>query len=111
MNAELIAENRPAWMPPGSLFGRGLNPDATHEDKRCVQVPVVLLGIFTVKLSGFPAVYGEEVGTRVIGPEWIEEFFEDRLKATAWGDHRYPSNDGIRCGDHLDRAGLSQALM
>ena len=81
MNAELTAENRPAWVPPGSVFGRGLDSDATHEDKGYAQVIVVLLDIFTVKLPGFPAVRSEEVGVRVIGPQWIEELFEGRLEA------------------------------
>ena len=66
MNAELTAENRPACMPPGSVFGRGLDPDATHEDKGSAQVLVVLLGVVAVKFPGFPAVYSKEVGARVI---------------------------------------------
>jgi len=53
----------------------------THEYEGCVQVFVVFFRIIPVKLSGFPAVHGEEVGPRVISPERIEEFFEGGTKA------------------------------
>ena len=61
MNAEVTAENRPAWVPPGSAFGRGLDSDTTHEDKGDVQVIVVLLDIFMIKLFRFLVVHSEEV--------------------------------------------------
>ena len=84
MNAELTAENRPAWMPQGSVIGRELDSDATHKDKGSVQVIVVLLDIVAIKLFRFLAVYGKEVGARVIGPQWSEEFFEGRPEAVTW---------------------------
>ena len=62
MNAEVTAENRPVWVPPGSAFSRGLDSDTSHEDKGGVQVIVILLDVFTVILSRFPAVRSEEVG-------------------------------------------------
>ena len=81
MDVKPTAENRPAWVPPGSVFCRRLDSDATYEDKGGVQAIVALLSIGMVELSRFPAVYSEEVGARVIGPQWIEEFFKGRLEA------------------------------
>ena len=46
----------------------------THEDEGRIQVLVVLFHVISVILSRFPAVHGEEVGPRVIGPERIEKF-------------------------------------
>jgi len=53
----------------------------THKDEGCVQILVVLLCIIAVKFSRFLAVHGEEVCSRVIGPEWIEKLFEGGMEA------------------------------
>jgi hypothetical protein len=58
-----------------------LEPNA-HEDEGGVQVLVVLPGIISVKLFGFFAVYGEEVGTRIVGPQRVEEFLEGGMEAS-----------------------------
>ena len=53
----------------------------TDENERCVQVLVVLSGVIPVEFFRFSAVHGEEVGTRVVSPQWVEEFFEGGLEA------------------------------
>ena len=84
MNAELTAENRPACIALGSTFGGEDEIRTTHEDKRSVQVLVVFSRIIPVKLSRFPAVHCIEVGSRVVGSQRIEEFFEGGMQAV-WG--------------------------
>ena len=81
MNAELTAENRSAYVPPDSVTSTEDENETTHEDKERVQILVVLIRIVLVKFSGFPAVYGKEARPGIIGPRWIEEFFEGGMKA------------------------------
>jgi len=81
MKAELTAENRPACVHPDSAFSTEYRGRATDEDKGCVQVLVVLFRVIAIKLSGFSAVYSEEVGARVIGPQRVEELFESGMEA------------------------------
>ena len=81
MNAELTAEKRPAYTRPDSVSSTGSATETTDEDEGCVQVLVVLFRVISVKLSGFPAVYREKVGPRVISPQRVEEFFEGGMEA------------------------------
>jgi len=81
MNAELTAENSPAYTLPDSVFRTESGKQTTHEDEGRVQVLVVLFRVISIKLSGFPAVYHEEVCPGVICPERVEEFFESRMEA------------------------------
>ena len=53
----------------------------TDEDEGGVEVLVVLFHVVSVKLFGFPAVDGEEVGPGIIGPEGFKEFFEGGMEA------------------------------
>ena len=53
----------------------------TDEDEGGVEVLVVLFHIISVKLFGFSAVDGEEVGPGIVGPEGFEELLEGRLEA------------------------------
>ena len=52
----------------------------TDEDEGGVEVLVVLFHIVSVKLFGFSAVDGEEVGPGIFGPEGFEELLEGRLE-------------------------------
>jgi len=72
MNAELTAENRPACARPSSVSSTTYGKQGAHEDEGSIQVLVVLARIIPVKLSGFPAVHGANIGSRVIGPRGIE---------------------------------------
>ena len=81
MNAELTAENRPACAPPVSAFNAARENETTDEDEGRVQVLVVLPRMISVKLSRFSAVYGEEVGSGVVGPQWFKEFLESGMEA------------------------------
>ena len=72
MNAELTAENRPACVRPNSVWSTTYGDQRTHENEGSIQVLVVLARIILVKLSGFSAVHGEKIGSRVIGPRGIE---------------------------------------
>ena len=81
MNAELTAENRPACVSPSSAFRKEYEHSITHEDKRCVQVLVILPGVILIKLFGFPPIKGKEVGPRVASPQWVEEFLEGGMEA------------------------------
>ena len=59
-------------------------PEATHDDNGRVQtIDVSPSNTIADKLFRFPAVHSEEVGTRVIGPQRIEEFFEDGMETVA----------------------------
>jgi len=53
----------------------------TDEDERGVEVFVVLFRIISVKLFGFLAIHGEEVGPRIVGPERFKELLEGGMKA------------------------------
>jgi len=53
----------------------------THENEGCVQVLVILSGVIPVEFFRFFAVHGEEVGTRVVGPQRVEEFLEGGVEA------------------------------
>ena len=81
MNAELTAENSPAYTRLDSVLNTKIGNQTTHEDEGRVQVLVVLFRVISVKLSGFPAVHCEEVRPGVIGPQWVEEFFECGMEA------------------------------
>ena len=54
----------------------------TDEDEGGVEVLVVLFRIVSVKLLGFSAVDGEEVGTGIVGPEGFEELLEGGMEAS-----------------------------
>ena len=54
---------------------------ATDEDKGRVQILVILFRIIAVKLPGFSAVYSEEVGPGVIGPQRVKELFKGGTEA------------------------------
>ena len=81
MNAELTAENRPACVPPGSVFGADCGNKTTDEDEGRVQVLVVLFRVISVKLSRLSAVDSEKVGSGIVGPQWFEEVFEGGMEA------------------------------
>jgi len=53
----------------------------TDEDEGGVQVFVVLFRIISVKLFGFPAVNGEEVGPGIVGSKGFEELFKGGMEA------------------------------
>jgi len=59
-----------------------MEAEPTHKDKGCVQILVVLFRIVPVKLVGLLAIDGEEVGSGIVGPQWVEELFEDGVQAT-----------------------------
>ena len=83
MKAELTAENRPAYssqtlvMRPTAHRGRR----RTHEDEGGVEILVILLRVFSVKLVGFLAIDCEEVGAWIAGPQRLEELFEGGMEA------------------------------
>ena len=56
MNAELTAENSPAYTPSDSVLSTEIWNQTTDEYEGCVQVLVVLFRVISVKLSGFPPV-------------------------------------------------------
>ena len=80
MNAELTAENRPACMPSNLVSSLSSGNCATHKDEGRVQVLVTLFRIASVKLIGLLAVDGKEVCAGVVGPQRIEELFENELE-------------------------------
>ena len=53
----------------------------TDEDEGRVQVLVVLPRMISVKLSRFSAVYGEEVGSWIVGPQWLKKLLEGGMEA------------------------------
>ena len=61
-NVALTAENRPAWIPLGSVFGDEGENGTTHEDKGRIEIFVVFLRVASVKLLGFLLVDSKEVG-------------------------------------------------
>ena len=81
MNAELTAENSPAYTLPDSVLSTESGNRTTDEDEGRVQVLVVFFRVISIKLSRFPTVYREEVCPGVICPERVEEFFESRMEA------------------------------
>ena len=81
MKAELTAENKPACVPLNSVLSADGRNKTTDEDEGCVQVLVILLRVIAVKLSGLPAVDGEEVGSGIVGPQRFEELFEGGVEA------------------------------
>jgi len=81
MKAELTAENNPAYVPPDSVFGKDNRNKTTNKDKGRVQlVLVVLFRVIAVKFTRLPMVDGEEVGSRIVGPQWFEELFEGGME-------------------------------
>ena len=81
MKSELTVENRSAWVPPDSVLSADYRNEATDEDEGRVQIFAVLFRVIPVKLFRFSAVYGEEVGSRIVGPQWFSELFEDGMEA------------------------------
>ena len=70
MKAELTAENRPAYdAPTDSAVSTGDGNQTTDEDKGRVQVLVVLFRVIAIELPRFSAVYSEEVGSGILGPQ------------------------------------------
>ena len=55
--------------------------NTTDKDEGRVQVLVVLFGVIAVELCRLSTVYGEEVGSGIIGPERFSELFEDGMEA------------------------------
>jgi len=95
MNAELTAENRPAWLP-SEISTEGIyRNQIAYEDERRVEILVVLPCVVSVKFVGLFAVDGEEVGAGIIGSQWLEEFFEGGVEANSysWGQQRSGSHD------------------
>jgi len=66
MNAELTAENNPAYAREKSVFTVELRVQRTcrtHEDRECVQVLIILLRVLTLgQTRRTPRVYGKKVG-------------------------------------------------
>jgi len=60
-NVALTVENRPAWIPLGSVSSDGDESGATHGDEGGVQVPIVLVCITPVQVAQLLAVHIEEV--------------------------------------------------
>ena len=81
MNAELTAENRPAYVLPGSASSTEYRDPTTYEDEGRVQVVVVFTRVIFIKLFGLLLINSEEVGPQVIGPQWIEEFLKGGMEA------------------------------
>ena len=79
----LTAENRPAYAHQNSVSCEQSRSWVTHEDKRRVQIFVVFLCIITVKAFGLLAIDCEEVGSGVVGPWRLEEFFEGGLETVS----------------------------
>ena len=68
MNAEVTAENRPAWKPSQHIIDtRNIN---THEDQRGVQVFVMSLGELPVILLSFVAIHLVELGSVIVLGSW-----------------------------------------
>jgi len=57
----------------------------THKDEGRVQVFVIFPGIISVKFFRLSAVYGEEVISRIVGPEGFKEFLEGGMEAGRLG--------------------------
>ena len=95
MKAELTAENRPACRTSLylALSFRDGNK-TTDEDKRRVQVLVILFRVIPVKLFRFFAVCGKEVGPGIVGPEWFDELFEGGMEARS-GCQKPPGCHGM----------------
>ena len=70
MKAELTAENRPACVSASSVpvFSTDHRDEATDEYEGRVQILVILFRIITIKLARLPPIYGEEVGSGIVGP-------------------------------------------
>ena len=83
MNVALTAENIPACAHQNSVSYEQSRSWVTHEDERRVQIFVVFLCIITVKVFGLFAIDCEEVGSGVLGPWRLEEFFEGGLETVS----------------------------
>ena len=79
-NAELTAENRPAFLQVSNC-GKNFWARETHENKSRVQVFVVLLHIVVVILTRLPLVGSVEVGPCIFGLDWGEEVAQCVLDA------------------------------
>jgi len=83
MNAELTAENKPAYTGEKLAFTVGLRVQrtcGTHEDKGCVQVLIILLRVLSVKHVGLFAIYGEKVGAWIVHSQWFEELLQGGME-------------------------------
>ena len=110
MNAELTAENRPAYICQKSASCAQDGSKATHEDERCVQIFVVLLCVIPVKVFGFLAIDGEEIGSVIIGPQRFDELFEGRMEAASRGQRQRDDRGRRIVHTTSDRAGLLWVL-
>jgi len=72
------------------VFSTDYRKKTTDEDKGRVQILVILFRVIAVKLSGFSAVYSEEVGPRVICPHRVKELFEGGAEALLGYQRRRP---------------------
>ena len=106
MKAELTAENRPAYLPRTSVRPTVTQVEAgteTHEDEGGVQVFVILPCVISVKLVGFLAVDGEEVGASITGPQRLEELFEGGAEAKRGArSHEYAGDNHTRRTHHSE---------
>jgi len=59
----------------------------THEDKGCVQDPIVLLRTLSVEHLRFLGVYGGKVGAWATHSQWFEKLIEAGMEAAA----RFPA--------------------
>jgi len=114
MNAELTAENKPAYTRKVSIHIRTPRPAAcgTHEDERCVQVLVILLRILSVKHVGLFAIYGEKVGGWIVSSQRFEELLQGGMEAICGFKCSIPALVVVAWDRRtiLDRAGRPQAL-
>ena len=96
MNAELTAENRPAWVRFGVSVQYGDKNRTTHENEGCVQILVILFHVISVKTTRLPAVHSEKSvreslvlrgSKNSLRADWMLVRCQLRLTATAmqWG--------------------------
>jgi len=77
MNAEVTAENRPAYGPSQQEFTR--TPSTTYKYQRCVQIFVVFLHELSIVLLGFISVMVVELSANIFLVRW------QVLTSTSWG--------------------------
>jgi len=95
-NAELTAENRPAFLQVNNN-GEKLCARGTHENQGRVQVFVVLLHVVVVILGRLPLIGDVEVGSRILGLDWGKEVTQCILDAGCLINTQHiPVHDGIR---------------
>ena len=82
MNAELTAEKRPACVPPDLVFSAEGGDMTTHEDeRRHLEILVILLRVVSVEFVGLLMIDGEEVCAGIAGPQRIKELLEGGMEA------------------------------